>query len=72
MNQDMEMFSFHNRLESFAQWPHVDCNCTPEKVITYFIQRSRLGNYATMFLSNTIYFDDDYCSIFSSLTLVGL
>jgi len=32
MNQDMEMFSFHNRLESFAQWPHVDCNCTPEKL----------------------------------------
>ena len=33
MNENMEMFSFHNRLESFEQWPHVECNCTPEKVL---------------------------------------
>ena len=35
MNENMEMFSYHNRLGSFEQWPHVECNCTPEKVL-YF------------------------------------
>ena len=39
MNENMEMFSYHSRLGSFSQWPHVDCNCTPEKV-TYFIKNN--------------------------------
>merc|ERR1712150_335889 len=32
MNNDMAMFSFHARIETFSQWPHTDCNCTPEKL----------------------------------------
>ena len=30
---DKEMFSYHKRIETFKEWPHTDCNCTPEKVI---------------------------------------
>lgn len=32
MEKDAEMFSYHIRLKTFSQWPHVDCNCTPEKL----------------------------------------
>ena len=33
MAPDKEMFSYHKRIETFKEWPHTDCNCTPEKVI---------------------------------------
>ena len=46
MNNDMAMFSFHARIETFSQWPHTDCNCTPEKV--------KLFNISKYFLEKTI------------------
>ena len=33
MAPDKDMFSYHKRIETFKEWPHTDCNCTPEKVI---------------------------------------
>ena len=39
MNNDMAMFSFHARIETFSQWPHTDCNCTPEKVKLFNISK---------------------------------
>ena len=35
MAPDKEMFSYHKRIETFKEWPHTDCNCTPEKVIIF-------------------------------------
>ena len=42
MAPDKEMFSYHKRIETFKEWPHTDCNCTPEKVIIirgYFLAK---------------------------------